>query len=86
MLLLMGDAFWCLDPIQLWIWMARISHLIMDDLMLPDFPTYHISNAIRGHISLSVEIYRSLWSRMILITYKMHVELMVYCYFVMISQ
>ena len=37
MLLLMGDAFWCLDPIQLWIWMTRIMHLMMDDSMLSDF-------------------------------------------------
>ncbi|KAL6315038.1 hypothetical protein AAG906_030878 [Vitis piasezkii] len=68
----------------LWIWMTGIAHLMMDDPILSDFLIYHTSNAILGHISLLVEIYRSSWSRMILITYEMHVELMVYCYLIMI--
>ena len=64
--------------------MTGIAHLIMDDMILSDFLIYHTSNAILGHISLLVEIYISSWSRMILITYEMHVELMVYCYLIMI--
>ena len=43
-------------------------------------------NAILGHIFLSIEIYRSSWSHMILITHEMHVELMVYCYLIVIPQ
>ena len=41
---------WCLNSIQLWIWMIEITHLMMDDLMLSDFPVYHTSNVILGHI------------------------------------
>ena len=66
--------------------MIGITHLMMDDLMSPNFPTYRTSDAILRHISLLVEIYRSSWICMILLTYKMHVELMVHCYFIMISQ
>ena len=40
--------FLVLDPIQLWIWMTGITHLIMDDLMLFNFPTYRTSKAILG--------------------------------------
>ena len=42
--------FWCLDLIQLWIWMIGITHLMMDDLMSSNFPTYHTSDATLGHI------------------------------------
>ena len=42
--------------------------------------------AILGHISVSIEIYRSSWSHMIFTTHKMHVELIVYCYLIMIPQ
>ena len=38
------------------------------------FPTYHISDAILGHISFSIESYRFSWSYMITQTYGMHVE------------
>ena len=31
--------------------MTGITHLMMDDLMSSDFPTYHTSNATSGHIS-----------------------------------
>ena len=40
--------------------------------------------AILGHISLSIEIYKSSWSHMILTTHGMHDELIVYCYLIMI--
>ena len=72
--------------IQLWTWMARITHLVMDDLVLSDFLTCHTSDAILGHISVLIEIYRSSWSHMILTTHKMHVELIVYCYLIMIPK
>ena len=57
---------------------------MMDDPMLSDFLIYHTFNVILGHMSLSVEIYKSSWSHMILITYEMHVESMIYCYLIMI--
>ena len=63
--------------------MTGIMHLMMDDLRLFDFPIYHTFDVILGHISFSVEIYRSSWSHMILITHEMHVELIVYCYLIM---
>ena len=59
---------------------------MVDDLMLSNFSIDHTSDVILGHISLLVEIYRSSWIRMILLTYEMHVELMVRCYFIMIPQ
>ena len=86
MLLFLGDAFWRLDPIQLWIWMTGIRHLMMDDewfevIRFSDIPyTY----AILGHISLSIEICRSSWSHMILTTHGMHDELIIYCYLIII--
>ena len=40
------------------------------------FFIYHTSDAIIGHISLSVEIYRSSWSYMIISTYEIHIETM----------
>ena len=58
--------------------MIRITYLMMDDLWLSDFPTYHTFDAILGHIYLLVEICRSSWSHMILITHEMYVELIVY--------
>ena len=66
--------------------MIGITHLTMDDLSLSDFPIYHTFDVIPEHISLSVEICRSSWSHMILITHEMHVELIVYCYLIMIPQ
>ena len=74
-----------MGSIQLWIWMIEIAHLMMDDPMLFGFSVYHTSDAILGHISLSVEICRLSWSHMILTTHEMHVELLVYCYLIMIS-
>ncbi|RVW32853.1 hypothetical protein CK203_107187 [Vitis vinifera] len=35
---------------SLWIWMTRITHLMMDDLMLSSFLIYHTSGVILGHI------------------------------------
>ena len=64
--------------------MTGIAHLMMDDPVLSDFPIYHTSDAILGHISLSVEICRSSWSHMIFITHEMHVELIAYFYLIMI--
>ena len=34
--------------------MIGIAHLMMDDLMLSDFFIYHTSDAILGHISVSL--------------------------------
>ena len=64
--------------------MTGITNLMIDDPMLSNFSIYHTFDAILGHISFSVEICRSSWSHMILITHEMHVELMVYCYLIMI--
>ena len=61
-------------------------HLMMNDLRLTDFSIYHTSDAILGHISLSIGIYRSSWSHMILITHEMHVKLIIDCYLIMIPQ
>ena len=47
-----------------------------NDLRLSDFPIYHTSDAILGHISLSIEICRSSWSCMIISTYEIHIEKM----------
>ena len=48
-----------------------------------DLPYIYV---ILGHISVSIEIYRSSWSHMILTTHEMHVKLIVYCYLIMIPQ
>ena len=48
--------------------MTGMAHLMMDDPLLSD--------AILGHISLLVKIYRSSWSCMIISTYDMHTETM----------
>ena len=66
--------------------MTRITHLMMDDLRLSDFSIYHTFDAILRHISFSVEICKTSGSHMILITYEMHVELIFYCYLIMIPQ
>ena len=65
--------------------MIGITHLMMDDLKLSDFPIYHASDVILGRVSLLVEICRSSRSHMIFITHERHVELIVYCYLIMIS-
>ena len=78
MLLLLGYAFLTCGPIQLWTWMTRITHLMMDDLMSFDFLTYHTYDAILGHIFVSIEIYRSSWSCMIISTNEIHVEMMTF--------
>ena len=64
--------------------MARITHLVMDDLVPFDFLTCHTSDAILGHISVLVEICRSPLICMIIPIYKIHVELMICFYFTMI--
>ena len=64
--------------IQLWTWIIRITHLVMDDLVPSDFLTYHTSDAILGHISVSIKIYRSSWSHMIIPTYEIHAQMMTY--------
>ena len=66
--------------------MTKIAYLMMDDRMLSDFLIYHTFDAILGHISVSVEIYRSSWSCMFIHTYVMHTETMNYCYLIMIPQ
>ena len=40
------------------------------------FSVYSTSDSIPGHISISIEIYKSSWSRMIIPTYEIHVEMM----------
>ena len=54
-----GTPFWSVGLIQLWTWMARITHLVMDDLVPYDFLTYHTFDAILGYIYVLVEICRS---------------------------
>ena len=70
----------------LWIWMIEITHLMMDDLILCDLLIYHTSDVILGPICSLVEVYRSSRICIIISTYEMHVELMVYCYLIMIPQ
>ena len=57
-------------------WMTGIVHLMMGDPMLSDFSIYHTSDAILGHISISVEICRSSWNCIIISTYEIHIEKM----------
>ena len=40
------------------------------------FLTYHTSDAILGHIFISIEIYISSWSCMLIPTYEIHIETM----------
>ena len=61
--------------------MARITHLVMDDLMSSNFLTCHTSDAILGHISVLVEICRSPLIYMIISIYNIHAELMIYFLF-----
>ena len=56
--------------------MIEIAHLMTDNPTLSDFLIYHTSDAILRHISISVEIYRSSWSCMIISTYEIHTEMM----------
>ena len=51
---------------------------MMDDSILSDLSIYHTSDSILGHIYVSIEIYRSSWSRMIIPTYEIHAEMMIY--------
>ena len=57
--------------------MTRFTHLVVDDLVPSDFLTYHTSNAILGHILVSVEICRSPLICMIVPSYEIHTELMI---------
>ena len=43
-------SFWFVGPMQLRAWLTRITHLMMDDLMSPDFLICHTSDSILGHI------------------------------------
>ena len=57
--------FWPVGPIQLWTWMTRITHLMMDDLMSFDFLIHHTSDAILGHISVwfrFLDLHGVVWS------------------------
>ena len=56
--------------------MTGIAHLMTDDLRFSDFSIYHKSDAILGHISLSVEICISSWNCMIISTYEIHTKTM----------
>ena len=64
--------------------MTRITHLVMDDLVPSNFPTYHTSDAILGHIFVLVEICKSPLICMIIPIYEIHVELMICFHFTMI--
>ena len=57
--------------------MARITHLVMDDLAPSDFLTCHTSDAILGHIFVLVEICRSSLICMIIPIHEIHVKLMI---------
>ncbi|RVW90203.1 hypothetical protein CK203_041984 [Vitis vinifera] len=70
----MDDWDCTLGLIQLWTWMNRIAHSMMDDLISSDFPTYHTSDAILGHISYSVKICRSSLICMIIPSYKIYLR------------
>ena len=75
---------WSVDPIQLWIWMARFTYLVMDDLVSSGFLTYHTSDAILGYIPFLVEIYRFPLICMTIPSYEMHVGLMIWLRFALI--
>ena len=49
---------------------------MMDDPMLSDFLIYHTFDAILGHILVLIEIYRSLWSCILIPIYEIHAETM----------
>ena len=59
---------------------------MMDDLMSFDFLTYHKSGSILGHISILVKICRSPLICMIILSYEIHIELMICFHFVPILQ
>ena len=56
MLFLLRNVFLYVDLIQLWTWMTRITPLVMDDLVLSNFLTYHTTDVILGHIFVLVEM------------------------------
>ena len=64
--------------------MARITPLVIDDLVSSGFLTYHTSDAILGHISILVEICRSSLICMIIPIYEIHTELMICFHFVLV--
>ena len=84
MLLLLGDAFFMFKPdlvVDLDYWDYTFDDGLFEVIRFFDLPYIY---AILGHISVLIEIYRSSWSHMILTTHKTHVELIVYCYLIMI--
>ena len=76
--------FWFVDPIQLRTWMTKITHLVMDDLVSSGFSTYHTFDAILGHISVLIGIYKSSLICMIILSHEIHAELMTRFHFVLI--
>ena len=58
--------------------MTGIAHLMIDDPMLSNFFIYHTSDAILGHISVLVEIFRFPLICMIIPTHKIHTKTMTY--------
>ena len=54
--------------LHIWWWMIRCCLIF--------FFIYHTSDVILGHIFLSIKIYRSSWSCMIISTYEIHTEIM----------
>ena len=79
-----GMPFWSTSLIQLWMWMTRIAHSMMDDLISFDFLTYYTSDVILGHISYLVEICRSSLICMIISNCEMYAGMMTWSHFVMI--
>ena len=86
MFLLWGTSFWSVGPIQLWTWMTRIAHSMMDDLISSGFPYYHTFDAILGHTFVLVKICRSSLICMIVLSHEIHVGPMVCFHFVLILQ
>ena len=64
--------------------MTKITHLVMDDLVSSGFSTYHTFDAILGHISVLIGIYRSSLIYMIIPNHEIHAELMTRFHFVII--
>ena len=86
MLLLLGDTsltFGLDSVVDLDDWDYTFDDGWFEVIRFSDLPYIY---AILGHISLSVEIFRSSWSHMILTTHGTHDELIVYCYLVVIPR
>ena len=81
-----GTPFWFVGLIQLWTWITRIAHSMMDDLISSGFPYYHTFDAILGHTFVLVKICRSSLICMIVLSHEIHIGPMVCFHFVLILQ